>query len=148
MARDVARYGTAYPDGASVESTQAADNAAAAANTAAARANSVSDQVEAIADALMDGPLAVDQRLREWTEAESYEVTSVNRDADGVVTTATVKWPDGSGGTFTTTTKNDDFLAIDAYTISHTESGKTVAQAAVTRDGDGSVTTKPALTVS
>lgn len=39
MARDVARYGTAYPDGASVESTQAADDAAAAANTAAALAN-------------------------------------------------------------------------------------------------------------
>jgi len=137
-----------YTGEAGQAATQAAEDAAANADTAAARANSVSDQVEAIADALADGPLAADQRLREWTEAESYEVTSINRDADGVVTTATVSWPDGSSGTFTTTTKNDDFLAVDAYTISHTESGKTVTQAAVTRDGDGNVLSKPSLTVS
>src|SRR5690625_3117072 len=132
-----------YSGEAGEAATQAAEDAAANADTAAARANSVSDQVEAIADALADGPLAADQRLREWTEAESYEVTSINRDADDVVTTAAVSWPDGSGGTFTTTTKNSTFLAIDAYTITHTQSGKTVTQAAVTRDSDGNVTTKP-----
>src|SRR5690625_3913285 len=137
-----------YTGEAGQAATQAAEDAAANADTAAARANSVSDQVEAIADALADGPLAADQRLREWTEAESYEVTSINRDADVVVTTATVSWPDGGLGTFITTTKNDDLLPVDDYTTSYTESGKTVTQAEVTRDGDGNVLSKPSLTVS
>jgi|SRR5690625_268703 len=147
MSRDVARYGTAYPDGASVESTQAADDAAAAANTAAARADAAADQVEAIADALADGPLAADQRLREWTEAESYEVLSVTRDADGVATSASVKWPDGSGGTFTTTHKSETWTTISAYMISHESSGKTVIQEAVTWDNDGNMSVKPELEV-
>lgn len=87
-------------------------------------------------------------RLIEWVTAEAYELTSITRDSDEVPTTATVKWPDGSAGTFTTTTKNATFLAIDAFTVSHTDSGKTVTQAAVTRDSGGAVTTKPALTVA
>ncbi len=86
--------------------------------------------------------------LKEWAQGEDYEATSITRDSDGVVTTATVKWPDASAGTFTTTTKNSTWLAIDAYTISHADSGKTVTQSAATRDADGLITTKPALTVA
>ena len=88
------------------------------------------------------------QQLAGWTEAGAYEATSVTFDADQVVTTATVKWPDGSAGVFTRTAKDDEFLAVDAYTLTHTDSGKTVVQAGVTRDADGAVTVKPALTVS
>ena len=94
------------------------------------------------------GAAASDDVLKMWTEGEAYEATSVTRDSDGVVTTATVVWPDGSAGTFTTTTKNTTWLAVDAFTITHADSGKTVTQAAVTRDSDGLVTTKPALTVA
>lgn len=86
--------------------------------------------------------------LEGWAESEAYEATSVIRDSNGVVTTATVKWPDGSDGTFTTVTKNSTWLVVDAYTITHTNSGKTVTQAAVTRDSAGNITTKPALTVA
>ena len=94
-------------------------------------------------------PLAAsDETLKAWTEAGAYEATSVTLDSDQVVTTATVAWPDGSAGTFTTTTKSAAWLAVDAYTVSHTASGKTVTQAAVTRDADGNVTTKPALSVA
>lgn len=92
--------------------------------------------------------LTTEQMLREWTESEAYEATSIARDSDGVVTTATVKWPDGSGGTFTTTAKNATWTAIDSYTISHTDSGQTVTQSTVTRNSDGEITTKPALTVA
>lgn len=87
-------------------------------------------------------------KLKAWTEGQDYEATSITRDSDGVVTTATVKWPDGSVVTFTTTTKNTTWLAIDAYIISHTDTGQTVTQTAVTRDSDGAITTKPALTVA
>lgn len=85
--------------------------------------------------------------LKEWTEAEAYELTAITRTADGVVSSATVKWPDGSAGVFTATTINPTWLGIDAYTITHALDGKTVTQSAVTRDTDGNVITKPALTV-
>lgn len=88
------------------------------------------------------------QALKAWAESMAYESTSITRDSDGVVTTAIVKWPDGSAGTFTTTTKNSAYLAVDAYTVTHTASGKTVTQEAVTRDSNGAITTKPELTVA
>ena len=97
---------------------------------------------------LHGGAAVTDDLLKAWAEAEAYELTAITRDADGVPTTATVKWPDGSAGTFTTVTKNTTWLAVDGYTISHTVSSKTVTQADVTRDGDGNVTVKPALTVA
>jgi hypothetical protein len=88
--------------------------------------------------------------LRDWTEGESYEMTSITYDGTytSVVSSATVKWPDGSTGTFTTTTINATWVAIDAYTVSHTDSGLTVTQSAVTRNGAGNITTKPALTIA
>lgn len=94
------------------------------------------------------GSAATQQLLKTWTEAGAYELTAVTYDSDNVVSSATVKWPDGSAGTFTRTTKNSTWLAIDAYTISHADSGQTVTQAAVTRNSVGAVTTKPALTVA
>lgn len=90
---------------------------------------------------------ATDRVLIQWAEAEAYEPTSITRDSDGVVEEATVKWPDGSAGTFTTTEKNEDFLAVDAYEITHEGAGRKVVQAEVTRDADGNVTEKPELTV-
>lgn len=83
-----------------------------------------------------------------WATAEAFEPTNITYDSDEVVTSASVKWPDGSTGTFTTTTKNTTWLAIDAYTISHTLSGQVVTQTAVTRNSTGRITVKPALSVS
>lgn len=99
--------------------------------------------------ALLGGGAAVsDAQLIEWTEGGDYEVTAATYDTDNVITTATVKWPDASAGTFTTVTKDATWLAINAYTITHAASSKTVTQAAVTRDANGNVTVKPALTVA
>lgn len=83
-----------------------------------------------------------------WALASAFSITSATRDSDGVITTAAVAWPDGSAGTFTCTTKNTTFLTIDAYTITHTNSGKTATQSAVTRDASGNVTAQPAITIS
>ena len=98
--------------------------------------------------ATLGGASVTAQLLKDWTEGGAYELTAVTVDSDQVITTATVKWPDGSAGTFTTTTKNTTWLAIDAYTISHTTGSKTVTQSAVTRNSSGTITTKPALTVA
>jgi hypothetical protein len=89
-----------------------------------------------------------DEQLIAWTASGGYTLTSATRDSDGVVTTATVRWPDDSTGTFTRTVKNAIFLAIDAYTITHADSGKTITQAAVTRDANGNLTAQPAITVA
>ena len=96
------------------------------------------------------GALAVtfDELLVGWAESGSYQAMSVVLDADQVASSAAVVWPDGSAGVLTRTAKSDAWLAVDAYTISHTDSGKTVTQAAVSRDADGNVTTKPALSVA
>lgn len=86
--------------------------------------------------------------LKAWTNSGAFAITSATRDSDGVITTATVAWPDGSAGTFTRTTKNAIWLVIDAYTVTHSASGKTVTQAAVTRDSNGNITAQPSLTVA
>lgn len=91
---------------------------------------------------------SIEARLVEITEAEGYQLSTITYDDDGVVETATVLWPDGSAGVYTTTTKNATFLTVDAFTITHSNSSKTVTQSAVTRDSSGRVTVKPALTVS
>lgn len=94
------------------------------------------------------GATVSDQVLVEWVGAELFRVTSVTRDDDGVVTSADVEWPDASAGLFTTTTKNVTWLAIDAFTVSHADSGKTVTQSAVTRDANGNVTAQAAASVA
>lgn len=86
--------------------------------------------------------------LKEIVSAEGYEPTSITYGDNGVIESATVLWPDGSVGVYTTTTKNAAFSAVDAFTITHADSGKTVTQPAVTRNSSGAVTVKPALTVS
>lgn len=97
---------------------------------------------------LAGGAAVANATLIAWAEAEAYQAISLTRDEDGVVSGATVLWPDGSAGTLTRTSKNATWLAVDAYTLTHAASGKTVTQAAVTRNADGAVTAKPALTVS
>lgn len=111
----------------------------------AATINDALDELEA---AVMGGSQVSDQTLKEWTAGEDFEMTAATWDSDNVVSSGTVKWPDGSAGAFTRTSKNSTWLAIDAFTVSHTDSGKTVTQAAVTRDDNGNITAKPALTVA
>lgn len=91
-----------------------------------------------------------DEVLKGWTEAGAYEMTAITYDGvyTHVVASATVKWPDGSAGVFTTDDINIWWEAIDAYNITHVDSGKTVTQSGVTRNMDGDVTAKPALTVA
>lgn len=86
--------------------------------------------------------------LRSWTLAAAYTIISSVRDSDGVLVSAVMSWPDGSAGTFTRTIKNATFLTIDAYTVTHVSSGKTITQAAVTRDASGNVIAQPVLTIN
>ncbi len=87
------------------------------------------------------------EELRAWAAAEAYPSFTPSRDSDGVITTATLTWPDGSAGVFTTVVKNATFLVIDSFTVTHTASGRTITQPTMTRDSNGNVTVRPALTI-
>jgi len=96
------------------------------------------------------GSTVADSQLKAWAESGAYELTAITYDgtSTSAVSTATAKWPDGSAGVFTATTINSTYGKVDAYTLTHVNSGKTVTQAAVTRDTNGNMTVKPALTVA
>lgn len=91
--------------------------------------------------------------LLAWTYAQAFRLVSATRDANGAITTASVVWPDGSTGTFTTDTASTSFPgAIDAYHVTYVNGAtgtKTLTQVAVTRDSTtGAVTAQPALVVT
>ena len=70
-------------------------------------------------------------------------------DANGVVTSSPVTWPNGIAGVFTATTVNSTFKCVDAYTVTYVNGAtKTVTQSAVTRNAGGEITGRPALTVA
>ena len=74
---------------------------------------------------------------------------TITRDANNVITTSGVVWPDGTTGVFTATTINTSFKCIDAYTVTYVGgTTKTITQSAVTRNANGYVTTYPAMTVA
>ena len=75
---------------------------------------------------------------------------TITRDANGAATSAPVVWPNGQPGTYTATLVSTAFPgAVDAYTITYgSPVTRTYTQPAVTRDANGSVTVRPAITVS
>lgn len=85
--------------------------------------------------------------LIDWTLSEAFTVSSVTYDSQGVISSAAVVWRDGGTGTFTTTIVNQTFLTIDAFNVTHVGLGRRVTQPAVTRNDQGQVTVRPALTV-
>ncbi len=95
------------------------------------------------------GATTFDGMLKAWTESKAYEMLSISYDATylSIITTATVKWPDESLGVLTINSFDPVKLIETSYSITHVNSGKTVIQDAVTLNGYGFVTTKPALRV-
>lgn len=89
----------------------------------------------------------LDETLIEWTQGKDYEPLVITRDSEGRATTFTVKWPDQSTGTYVATDFNATHEVYDGYSIVHADSSSQVVQAAVTRNADGAITNKPALTV-
>lgn len=79
---------------------------------------------------------------------ENYQFTSITYDADQVPVSGNVLWFDGSAGVYTTTSIDATHLMINSYTVTHTTSGKTVTQPAITRDANGNPTVVPEKTVA
>lgn len=88
-------------------------------------------------------------QILNWAYVQSFAVISATRNANNVITTASIVWPNGATGTFTTDTINATHNTIDAWHATHILSGttKTVTQTAVTRNASGAVTAQPAITL-
>jgi hypothetical protein len=89
-----------------------------------------------------------DAYLTEWAQGKDYEPLVITRDSEGRVTSMTVKWPDESSGVYTATNYNVTHEVYDGYTITHSDSSKTVSQSAVTRNVEGAIINKPAINVA
>jgi len=89
-------------------------------------------------------------QLLNWAYVQAFAITSATRNSNDVITTASIVWPDGAAGAFTTDTINTTYNAIDAWHATHILSGttKTVTQTAVTRNTNGAVTVQPVITIS
>lgn len=96
------------------------------------------------------GPPGVQYNLQTWANAQTFQLVSATRDANSAIISASIVWPDGTAGVFTTDTASTAFPgAIDAWHATYLGSPtKVIAQTAVTRDANGAVTTQPAITIS
>ncbi|REG57774.1 hypothetical protein B0G80_0408 [Paraburkholderia sp. BL6669N2] len=89
--------------------------------------------------------------LLQWAYTSAFQLVSATRDANEAIVTASIVWPDGATGTFTTDVASSAFPgAIDAWHATHVLARvtKTATQPAITRDANGAVTAQPAITIA
>lgn len=128
--------------------------AAASAATATTQAGISTDQAviatEQAATATATVGASSNIQILNWAYVQSFAIISATRNANNVITTASIVWPNGATGTFTTDTINTAFNAIDAWHATHILDAvtKTVTQTAVTRNSNGAVTAQPAITLA
>jgi hypothetical protein len=92
---------------------------------------------------------ATEVKVLAWAMAEAFNITVPAYDADGVLASGPVIWPDGTPGQFNTTLPNVLFAVPDAYTVTYVQANTfTVTQPAVTRNTDGIITVLPAMTIA
>ena len=88
--------------------------------------------------------------LMTWGYTQAFRIISATRDSNEAITSASIMWPDGTFGVFTTDTASTSFPgAIDAWHATHVGvTTQTVTQPTVTRDANGAVISQPAITVT
>lgn len=79
-----------------------------------------------------------------WTLGELWSYTSITRDAEELVSSASIRWPDNTAGTFTQTAKSGG--RITAFTVTY--NALTVTQSAMTLDANNNVSARPRPTVA
>lgn len=132
---------------ASVVTLQEAASASAAAGSASSPAMASSSSSSPVTSSAASAYGTTPDELIEWTQTERYRIVSAETNATGHMKSATVRWPDGSMGEFTTLAFNSVHLAIDSFQITHPASGKRVFQPSLVRGSDGSVKSVPNLKV-
>lgn len=101
-------------------------------------------------EGVLRGPPGVQYNLETWANSQTFQLVSATRDANSAIVTASIVWPDGILGIFTTDTASIDFPgAIDAWHATYAGSpAKLITQPLVTRDVNGAVTAQPAIIIS
>jgi hypothetical protein len=93
----------------------------------------------------------LNELLMQWACAEAYQAPTVYRNSNGAVISATIIWPDGTSGLFTTDVFSTAFPgAIDAWHATYITNSLvyTITQPQVTRDSNGGVIIQPAITIT
>ncbi|WLG43235.1 hypothetical protein [Pseudomonas sp. FP1740] len=87
--------------------------------------------------------------LISWAYTQAFQAVTATRDANGAIVTASIVWPDGIAGVFTTDVASTAFPgAIDAWHATYASTpAKTITQPTVTRDASGAVIAQPAITI-
>lgn len=141
---------------AATKATESANSALAAAtsNTNAGIALTAAQLAEsnASASALAAANSAAQSNqydLFTWAFTQAFQVVTATRDSNGAIVTASIVWPDGVSGVFTTDVASTAFPgAIDAWHATHVgTTTKTITQPTVTRDSNGAVVAQPAITI-
>lgn len=106
-------------------------------------------EISAEMAAFIRGAPGIQYNLETWANAQTFQLVSATRDANSAIVTATIAWPDGTPGVFTTDVASVDFPgAIDAWHATYAAVvPKLITQTAVTRDANGAVTAQPAITI-
>lgn len=126
---------------ASVSAAQAAASATASATSATQAASAVSAALAAL----------LPQNILQWAYSSAFQLVSATRDPNEAIETASIVWPDGATGKFTTDVASTAFPgAIDAWHATYINGSvtHTITQPTVTRDANGAVTAQPAITIT
>jgi hypothetical protein len=86
-----------------------------------------------------------------WAYAKAFAWLNVTRNGTDGIDHADIMWPDGTSGDFVTTEFNGASPSLsDAWTITYlgTPIQWIITQNTITRDGNGEISTQPALTIS
>lgn len=81
-----------------------------------------------------------------WAASNAWQLLTAVYDSTNTLQSGTIQWPDGSAGTYTRTLKNASFNTVDAYILTHTDTGSSVQQEPITRDAWGMPIVVPPLT--
>lgn len=97
------------------------------------------------------GGSSTDDVIMGWFLSQALQFTSITRDVNGAMTTATVAWPDGVSGIYTADLVSSVFPGkVDSWHVTREEGGETATytQPEVTRDDDGNVIEMPVVVVT
>jgi hypothetical protein len=99
---------------------------------------------------VVEGPglAVVPVQLTAWFEGELWAAPVITRDdTSGAPLTASIVWPDGTAGTFTSLVLSTAFPgAVDSFSVTY--GSLTITQPTITRDANGAPITRPTPTIT
>lgn len=94
------------------------------------------------------GKLTPQQQLTAWVRSNAYTIVLASYSPAGVMSSADIKWPDGTSGTFTGTI-NTTYQTIDSFQFTYNGVVTyTITQPTITRNSSGYITTTPDLVIT